>query len=150
LQIIGEYEFGLSEEVREMLADNPYVSIVSLSGKGGRLVEASKLAGIIIDKRLDTFVARECLSACVNVFAAGDRRLISSNAVIGLHGSAMPGMAAYDRAKADQDSYEFLISRGVDEAFVQLGLSTSPDNIWIPPHEILFAATLATGYAEEE
>jgi hypothetical protein len=147
LEISGEYEFGLARDFVEMLSSHPGVLTIHINSNGGRLAEASRLAEEIVERQMNTYVAALCVSACVNVFAAGKNRWISPAAEIGLHSATFPGTTDEDRAAMNLDTQAFLISRGVDRAFVEKGLATPPEDIWFPTHEELFDSGMATAYA---
>jgi len=147
IEVNGQLGFGIAEEFRRALDANLRVLIVHLNSNGGRTMEAMALARIIRDRRLSTYVATECLSACVTAFAAGEERWISRTAAIGLHAPSLPGLSTTETDNVMADQRAFIAGRGVDQAFLDRGFSTPNSGMWRPTHEELFAARLATSYA---
>ena len=150
LQLTGELSFGISKNVDKMLTDYPTIRVMHLTSNGGRVAEAKSLADLIIKHSLDTYVSGECDDACVTVFVAGNRRLISKEAQIGMHELYFPGMTSEDLAESRRDTEEFFYSRGVSTDVVEKGFSFDHGDLWRPKHEELFASKLATAYAADD
>lgn len=149
LEIGGPLDFGLTKLVEDTLDRNHKITTIHLNSVGGRLAEAEKLAELILRKDLNTYVSTTCMSACVNVFAAGKNRWISRHAIIGLHEPYFPGLGPAELEAMAEQSRSFLLARGVSATFVNKGLSYSHDSLWKPSHSELFSSRLATSYATE-
>jgi hypothetical protein len=149
VEVNGKLGFGIAEELRSTLDANPSVRILHLNSNGGRLAESMAVAKLVREHRLVTYVATECLSACVTAFAAGRERWLSRSAVIGLHEPSFPGMNASEIRTATAEQRTFLLAQGVDAGFVEHGFSTPNTGMWKPSHREILAAHLATGYAPE-
>ncbi len=140
---------NLPGDVFELLDQAPEVTWIRLESGGGRVGPARELARMIIDRGLSVRVWDECSSACVLPFLAADVRALSRKARIGLHRYsdenglqfAIPEEMARDR--------QFLIKRGVSEAFLDKAYATPPDDMWYPSFEELVAAGVVTHVMED-
>jgi hypothetical protein len=148
LEVSGAIIFGLTDEVAKTLDGNPKVLIIQLNSHGGRVGEARRLRNLIAARKLATFTATGCFSACTLAYAAGERRLIGRNARLGFHQYAFPGV----RQRAFRRQYEMdkndWLARGIDRAFVERAYATAHNDLWRPEHPELFAARFVTGYPD--
>jgi hypothetical protein len=148
LEVSGAIIFGLTDEVAKTLDGNPKVMIIQLNSHGGRVGEARRLRNLIAARKLATFTATGCFSACTLAYAAGERRLIGRNARLGFHQYAFPGV----RQRAFRRQYEMdkndWLARGIDRAFVERAYATAHNDLWRPEHPELFAARFVTGYPD--
>lgn len=149
IELTGPLDFGVSADLEAILNEYPTLKVLHLNSWGGRLAEADKLKDIVLQRKLDTYVGMECQSACVTVFVAGQRRLISKTAVIGLHEPYFPGLDENELAESARETKSFFYSRGIKGETVEKGFSTKHDEMWNPSHEELFASGIATEYAQE-
>ena len=81
------------------LRADPSIRTVWLwSSDGGYVVPAQTLGWYIHYNRLDTVIVERCLSACVDIFVAGDTRLMYPDAFIGVHAPSVvtPGVILED------------------------------------------------------
>jgi hypothetical protein len=146
LEISGYIPFGLTDRVRTELDAHPGITLVHLNSDGGRVAEARKLRDLIASRRISTYTATRCLSACVIPFLAGVRRLIAPGAKVGFHQysfAGSTGTAVLEEMETDKQYFE---SRGVSAAFVQQAFRAS-DALWYPTPEEMRAAGYITGYA---
>ena len=148
LEVSGAIVFGLTDEVADALNQNPKVKMIHLNSHGGRVGEARKLRNLIAARKLSTFTAAGCFSACTLAYAAGAQRLLGRNASLGFHQYAFPGVhqSAF-RRQYEKDKSDWL-ARGVDRAFVERAFATPHDSLWRPEHPELFAARFVTGYPD--
>ncbi|HEX9660964.1 MAG TPA: GYF domain-containing protein [Candidatus Binatia bacterium] len=148
LEVSGAIIFGLTDEVAKTLDGNPEVKILHLNSHGGRVGEARRLRNLIATRKLATFTAAGCFSACTLAYAAGERRLIGRNASLGFHQYAFPGVqqSAF-RRQYEKDKNDWL-ARGIDRAFVERAYATAHNDLWRPEHPELFAARFVTGYPD--
>jgi len=148
LEVSGAIIFGLTEEVAKTLDGNPKVKIIHLNSHGGRVGEARRLRNLIAARKLATFTATGCFSACTLAYAAGERRLIGRNASLGFHQYAFPGVRQRAfRRQYEKDKNDWL-ARGIDRAFVERAYATAHNDLWRPEHPELFAARFVTGYPD--
>lgn len=74
-EIVGGFKYGLTNDFVKILNASRQIKVVHLDSFGGRIGEAEKLNKIIRSKKLDTYVASKCISACTVAFAGGERRI---------------------------------------------------------------------------
>ena len=140
---------GSAARLATMLEKNPSVRVIELSSPGGRVREAVRMAKLIEERGLDTMIRRECHSACVTVFAAGTRRVMHRNAVVGLHSAWSP--YSDDDAmieKANREFEEHLHRKGVEPRFPMVGNWRPGDELWINSARQAYIAGLATAVVE--
>jgi GYF domain 2 len=148
LEVSGAIIFGLTDEVAKTLDSNSKVVIIQLNSHGGRVGEARRLRNLIAARKLATFTATGCFSACTLAFAAGEHRLIGKNARLGFHQYAFPGVRQRAfRRQYEKDKNDWL-ERGIDRAFVERAYATAHNDLWRPEHTELFAARFVTGYPD--
>lgn len=150
LEFSGEMGFGLTDDVRSALDANPQVRILHLDSGGGRVMEERRLSALVRERRLATYVASECQSACVGVLAAGEPRLLGRDAVIGLHRASPRWGDRRGPRAVDRRGVERLVALGVDKAFAEQGAATPYEEMWRPSHREVFDARLATRYARDD
>jgi hypothetical protein len=146
LRVKGDLEFGSMRAVRAALDANPGLRVVHLDSRGGRVAEGLALGALLRDRSVDTVVTSECSSACVTAFAGGTRRLISSEAKLGLHSAGGKGVGAAAVASANRASDEFIAKAGVDWRVLEKGAAVANESIWFPEPWLLLALGLATDY----
>ncbi len=148
IEIAGYIGFGLTKEVRRTLDANPKVRLVHLNSSGGRVVEARALRDLIDSRKLSTYTSSGCASACTLAYAAGQKRLIASNAQLGFHQYSFPGLkeSAF-QGEYEKDKRDWL-SRGFARDFVDRAFATPSNRLWKPSHEELFEWGVVTGYPE--
>jgi hypothetical protein len=148
LEVSGAIIFGLTDEVAKTLDGNPEVKIIHLNSHGGRVGEARRLRNLIATRKLATFTAAGCFSACTLAYVAGERRLIGRNASLGFHQYTFPGVQQRAfRRQYEKDKNDWL-ARGIDRAFVEHAYATAHNDLWRPEHAELFAAGFVTGYPD--
>jgi ATP-dependent protease ClpP protease subunit len=149
LEITGPLDFGITRAVANLLSDHPTIRTIHLNSDGGRLAEADALKNLILKLQLNTYVARNCASACVTVFVAGANRWLSRNAQIGLHSPYFPGSTEEDIKAAAESAKAFFYSRNIASDLIERGFNTPANEMWVPDHTTIFASNLATSYATE-
>ena len=146
LEISGAIAFGLSDDVAKLLAAHPTVKIIHLNSVGGRVNEARRLRDLIQSKRLDTYTATGCSSACVIPFLAGNRRLLAPDAKLGFHQYAFPGLRSSDFEGEYEKDRRYFMSRGISASFVKQAFQAPSAKMWTPSYEELLAARAVTGH----
>jgi hypothetical protein len=147
LEIAGSIVFGLTEDVSRLLDAHPTVKVIHLNSDGGRVSEARNLRDLISAKRLTTYTGTGCFSACTLAYAAGTHRLIASDAALGFHQYAFPGVKAEDLGSVYETDKSDWIKRGIAKPFVDRAFTIAHSELWRPSHAELFAARVITGYA---
>lgn len=147
LELSGSLGFGVTEDVEAALDRNPGVRLLHLDSPGGRVVEGALLADLVRRRGLGTYVADGCASACVTVLAAGEPRLLSRKAEVGLHAPTRHFDTALGRRRSAAQVADALVSFGVDRTFAERGAATPNETLWRPTHDEIFRARLASRHA---
>jgi hypothetical protein len=85
LKLRGDIEAGDYVKFRSYFADHRRIAGLDLDSSGGLLHEGFRIAALTRQKRLSTFVSKECDSACAFIFLLGRKRYVSKQAKIGVH-----------------------------------------------------------------
>ena len=85
LRLRGPIEHGDYAKFRSHFGDPRRIVGLDLHSGGGSLYEGVRIAAMARQKRLATFVAKECDSACAFIFLLGTKRYIGKDAKIGVH-----------------------------------------------------------------
>lgn len=150
LEIAGAIVFGLTDDVRRTLDAHPTVRIIHLNSNGGRVGEARNLRDLIASRGLTTFTASGCFSACTLAYAAGQKRLIAKDAMLGFHQYSFPGMKQHEfQFEYEKDKQDWL-ARGLARTFVDRAFATPNNEMWRPTHRELFEGGVVTGYPESD
>ena len=144
LEIYGGIRFGLTKEIKKYFNQYPNIRVVHLNSLGGRISEAKRLSEFLTKKKLITYTSTGCYSACVNIYMAGDIRLINKNAYLGFHQSSFPGMSEQDTLVSINESKAFFLSRGVSKSFLDKAYTIKSSDMWKPSHYELIEAGLVT------
>ncbi len=142
LRLSGPVGIGSLEALEGALQQNPQIMEIELDSPGGLAFEGFALADRLARvPGLITIVTNECASACTAMFLSGERRLMSSDGVLGFHrsysvlGHYGDGWNGTDHAMAD-----WMRERGVTESFIQQALSTPGWDLWVPGEKVLLSA----------
>ncbi len=160
----AEINWEDAELIHEILLNNPNIKIIQLNSSGG-LVEASQyISDLVIDFELDSIVSGECSSACVDIFLAGNKRVLERGSWLGFHkGSwASDNIENYyednkvtegwnnafefsswlyeDTQKEILKQMKYMIERGVEASFIIETLQADSEGMWYPRRKQLEAA----------
>lgn len=144
LEFSGGITFGVAKEMEGLLDAMAGVKTVRLNSIGGRVLEAQKMSDLIEARRLSTFVARDCLSACTIVFLGGKERYVLSTARIGFHQPTFRGMTASERRGTIADEIQRLQGFGLSEAFAERANNATPSGMWYPDNDELLREHVVT------
>jgi hypothetical protein len=155
-------------EFRVYIMENTELSLLSISGGGGRGAAGRDIALTILEFGLDTQAFGECLSSCAHIFLAGETRTLADGAQLGFHRPYVIGEEErnyylanrdergwessfdyvewiYDRALIDmRELVAFMSSRGVTLDFILEAMSYGPHEMWTPDAEILLKSGVIT------
>src|SRR5262249_49800538 len=92
LELRGAFGTGAAHTVEQILATTPRVQTIILDSNGGRIFEADRIAAIVRERGISTYVEGHCESACTRIFLAAKDRSATPNARIGFHRSGLPGI----------------------------------------------------------
>ncbi|MCB1349453.1 MAG: hypothetical protein KDK11_12740 [Maritimibacter sp.] len=143
LTILGDIETGLYAEFAEIVANNP-VDRVFVGSRGGSVLDAMKIGGLIRAREIEVGLSADCESACPLVFFAGKQPRIfdwKQGRSLGFHQVSAGGAAI----PFDSEIYEtigaYVAAMGVDPEFVLAAMkSTPPDGMYFPPMATYCAA----------
>lgn len=152
------------DQLKLVLARHAEIKDLWLNSSGGSVFAGIEMAGIVMDFGLDTHVTGECVSACVDVFLAGNRRSMTRGSKIGFHHRSW-GPHAVQSYYRDQrremdwatpfefgswiygdtqtEIYEhlaYMVARGVDAGFAIETLQAVASEEWYPSRAELIAA----------
>ena len=147
-EITGGFKYGLTDDFVKILNASRQIRVVHLDSVGGRIGEAIKLNSLIRERKLDTYVSANCLSACTIAFAGGRKRVLRSGAKLGFHAPAFPGMNDRELADMAKDQKDVFAAAGFNKAFVDHGLSTPSSEMWEPSADVLLQAGAITATSD--
>ena len=151
LEISGGIKYGLDKALRAALEASPNVKVIHFDSTGGRIGEAIKVHQTIKDRKLDTYVADRCYSACTLAFAAGrERWLAQDEGELGFHSASFPGWSQRDAELANDQQRAIFIANGFEPGFVREALATPADSMLNPEPDKLLAAGAITGLAPRD
>ncbi|WP_052261720.1 COG3904 family protein [Leisingera sp. ANG-M1] len=151
-------------KLREILKKTPGISELQLNSTGGSVYAGEEIAGLVLEYGLDTSIDGACISACVDVFLAGNRRRMTIGSRIGFHQRSWPAPAVHKYYRSERKAqrwatpFEFgswiyvdtqreihnhlsyMVARGVDPGFAIETLRTEPGSEWFPSRLRLIAA----------
>ena len=132
LRLRGDFKAGDYVKFRSYFADQRRVVGLDLDSPGGSLPEGFRIAILTRQKRLSTYVAKECDSACAFVFLMGRKRYVSKEAKIGVH--AVGNDDGSEDSGAIRDTIQFA------RLFAKLGIpsSTIGKMVATPPRRITY------------
>ncbi len=85
LKLRGDVKAGDYVKFRSQFGGQRRIVGLDLDSPGGSLREGVRIAMLTRQKRLSTYVAKECDSACAFIFLLGRKRYASGEAKIGVH-----------------------------------------------------------------
>jgi hypothetical protein len=143
--IHGSLQDGSAEQLLALINKAPEISTVVLDSPGGVFSEAVKIANIISERHLNTYVEHDCSSACTSIFLAGKTRCLSPAAKLGFHAgyrmSVAPGIDTLNTDGFQRDLYG---KAGLPSAFIDRILATPKTTLWRPSRAELLDAHVTT------
>jgi hypothetical protein len=143
IHLQGDFKIGITQQLALLLEQNPGVEGVVLSSNGGRVTEGRGVARLIMKHGLNTYVFKECKSACTTSFIAGVVRVLGPQGRLGFHQFYLDSKfrAAYIDRKAEQEAdLEFYRKQNIAPGFLEKVFTTAHADIWFPDTEELLAA----------
>ena len=156
------------DTIQEILLDNEEITIIQLNSSGGLLTAAQYISDLVIDFELDTYVSGECSSGCVDIFLAGNKRVLERGSWLGFHKSSWDAgniERYYELNKEEEgwnNAFEFsswlyedtqsdilkqmkyMLERGVEADFIIQTLQADSEGMWYPRRRQLEAAGVLT------
>lgn len=147
--------------IQNILFENPSIDTVSVSGPGGYGPASKEIIQKILNLRLNTTAFGDCISACANIFLAGQNRVLLPGARLGFHRpyivkedefsyfeaikermgwreefDYVPWI--YDVGLVDMvEAVNYMTSRGVSTEFIVRAYSVDSFGVWFPTEEEL-------------
>lgn len=140
LRLNGAIGYGLTNKIRSALDQDPKIRILQLELDGGRVAEAQRLAALIRQRKLVTYVEHQCSGPCTTAFIAGERRLIGPNAKLAFYRYVDPRSGKYSLPIQQNADNSFFESQGVLLPITLKMFLANPDEPWIPSHKLLIEA----------
>ncbi|MFW8636926.1 hypothetical protein [Cribrihabitans pelagius] len=143
----GEITHGLTRRLRQLLAENPDVTQLQLSGTGGLVYEARGAANLVRARGLETRAGGLCASACTLVFAGGSRRSLDAGGQLGFHGYALMfegGLPQVDLLREQEKDRAFLLAQGVSAGLAGRIFAVPNSGLWLPDHAELLSGGMIT------
>ncbi|MEM6407658.1 MAG: hypothetical protein AAF700_04490 [Pseudomonadota bacterium] len=125
---------------QSLVAQNEITGLVITQSPGGDTNAAHQIGRSIRGGGIDTMVVGFCYSACVDVFAAGDDRVVSEIAELGLHSWKSEGPVEESLAIA-QDYWREM---GYPRTIMAKAFKVPHENMWVIKPERARALKLAT------
>ena len=154
--------------IEEILLENAEITTIQLNSSGGLLTAAQYISDLVIDFELDTYVSGECSSGCVDIFLAGNKRVLERGSWLGFHKSSWDAgniERYYELNKEEEgwnNAFEFsswlyedtqsdilkqmkyMLERGVEANFIIQTLQADSEGMWYPRRKQLEAAGVLT------
>jgi hypothetical protein len=148
IEVRGEFDSGLTAEVRRALQRAPGTTALLLESNGGYVSEGERLGALIEREGLDTFSFHGCHSACTLAFIGGDRRYLGPAASLGFH--QYSGLTNDPEAQGLLDQQQRQAQRrfrerGVSPAFTARMFRAGREDFWYPSHDLLRGAGVIEG-----
>jgi hypothetical protein len=141
LLLTGAIANGDARRFQEHLAAMAEAPLaIALHSPGGIVDEALDIGRTIREAGLTVIVAAgaSCFSACPYILAAGQRRIASTDALVGVHqhyfgeNTLLPAFLAVSDVQAGQGAVMvYLDEMGIDPRIMVKALTTRPDDIYI-------------------
>lgn len=147
LAVRGSLANGAAARFEQVLAASPDARRIVLTSRGGRMLEAERMAALIRKRGLDTLVEGHCMSACTSLLLAGRERIAPETARIGFHQPSFPGAGVTEMGDAIERTRAEYLAAGVSPAFVSRALVTPAQSMWFPEPDQLIEAGVLTGSA---
>ena len=149
LIVLGAFDYGLPKEIKSRVLANEKIKTIWLESSGGHVNVAHKVAEFISKKKLNTYVAYSCHSACTIAFLAGTKRMMTSYARLGFHHPYMPGIPRYVLEHYTVRDRNFMLNRGVKSSFIDKAFAMEPETLWFPDPEELINSGFVTNISDK-
>ena len=156
------------EIIQEILLENEEITTIQLNSSGGLLTAAQYISDLVIDFELDTYVSGECSSGCVDIFLAGNKRVLERGSWLGFHKSSWDAgnIESYYELNKEEEGWnnvfefsswlyedtqsdilkqmKYMLERGVEADFIIQTLQADSEGMWYPRRKQLEAAGVLT------
>jgi hypothetical protein len=115
-----------------------------LNSLGGRVAEGYLIHQLIRERKLISYTASDCVSACTIAFLGGAERLLATRARLGFHSLSFGGVDQKHAPEINAELRRTLLDHGAPAWFVEKALGTSAESMWYPTHNELISAKIVT------
>jgi hypothetical protein len=142
ISIHGEIMDGDTARLAQWAGSQPStvrIAGFTLNSKGGSLLEAVRLSGVVREMGLPTYVSenRTCASACFLIWASGKRRMIAPGGALGVHSASISGQETAASMAGSVVMIRQLKAVGVPDSILGRIATTPPDSIvWLHPEDL--------------
>jgi hypothetical protein len=150
IELAGSITEGTADALKQLLDAAPRVQVVHLNSNGGNVAEGYEIYQLIRDRKLITYTATNCVSACTIAFLGGTKRLLSTRARLGFHSVSISGIDQRQIPAINTEVRRTLLSHGAPEWFVTKAVTTNSDSMWYPTKSELTAAKIVTGVVDPD
>jgi hypothetical protein len=144
IQLTGTIGFGTAERLAAALRQHPRATVLRLTSPGGRIGEARRIAKLVAGRKMTTYAAGPCFSACTTIFLGGAERVMHEKANLGFHQPGLAGVASWFWRDTIESDARRMTAAGVDPDFVARATAVAHDDLWKPGRDELLAAHVAT------
>ncbi len=152
IHMSGDFNIGLTKELKLLLEKKPDVDGIVLNSAGGRVTEGRGVAKVIKKYGLNTYVFDACMSACMTAFIGGVTRIVGAQGKLGFHQFTLDTMqkTPYIDPEVEQKiDLTFYTAQKIDKKFLEKVFQSSHTDIWFPGMEELLAAGVVHKIQEE-
>ncbi len=151
LHLEGNFETGLTRNLRALLEKNHGIEGIVLSSDGGRVFEARGAARLIGEHQLETYVYDMCRSACTTAFIAGVKRYLGENGRLGFHQYRLQSvLPTIDVAAEQEKDRAFFQANGVATALLDKVFAEPHESMWYPDMDELLEAKVVHRIVADE
>ncbi len=146
-RLSGMVDFGLTAEMRQLVAKHPRIKRLILDSHGGYIAEARGVVTVLQAHGIATHVDGHCASACALIFAGGTTRTLAPEAQLGLHGYRLRQERHFgmiDPAVEMQRDLAIYRAQSIDEEFIDRIAALPRTPMWYPDHAELRASGFLT------
>jgi hypothetical protein len=143
LSLRGDINYGLADALQASIKEHPELKSLHLYSEGGLLTEAVDTAQIVRRYGLNTYVMRECASACTLIFAAGQQRILAKGGKLGFH-APRGGTSFSDTSRSENSEAKLFAEYGIDAEFTRKTTLVPAEEVWYPTIEELRKAHVIT------
>ena len=155
LVITGEIEIGITKAVSNILQKNPQISSIALNSIGGHIYEGRGLSRLFTRQSLDTYVYKQCTSACTTAFSGGKKRYIGMTGKLGFHQYKRDlqvhkrSVGFHDAGAEQERDLALFKARGIKEDFLNKIFNERSDSMWFPNNAELLNAKVIDEVIDE-
>lgn len=140
IDLAGMIGKGIAADFAHALEANPGLRMVHVNvGRGGLLKEAWKIADLIHQAGLDTYVPRNCGAACTIVVSGGINRYLRDGAKLGYTNYEIP-----QTGLLDVQHWQMLYKVQLLDDFAAKAVAMAPGKLWVPSNDELMASGAVT------